>query len=54
MTSKRDECVSCQVSNSEHNFDHNLESERWKTYKEDMCKNELPRICFDQAGVTFV
>lgn len=28
MTSKRYECVSCQVSNSEHNFDHNLESER--------------------------
>lgn len=35
-TSKRYDFVWCQVSNSEHNFDHNLESERWKTKKEDI------------------
>lgn len=35
-TSKRDDFVWCQVSNSEHNFDHNLESERWKTKIEDI------------------
>lgn len=25
-----------------------------KLTKKISCKNELPRICFDQAGVTFV